>query len=271
MARIARAIGVADQLHHAFDVLSPLHAARLLRQNLVAGKICIKAFDIGNIIVLLNIPENDPMDEFSAHKLEAAVTLSPRRTAVLVVDMVNDFCKPGGAIVLPGYERLLLPQQTVIDAARHSDATVIFVVDSHRRNVRRDREFLKRTPHCIENSWGAEVIDELGARPEDLFVIKRRYSAFFNTDLDLTLRDLEIDALIVMGVVTNICVRSTVHDAFFLGYNVIVPEDCVAATGPREQESSLYDIATHFGAVADSRSVAAGLVERIAIENRIAA
>ena len=211
------------------------------------------------------------MDDFSAHKLEAAVTLAPRQTAVLVIDMLNDFCKPGGAMVLPGYERLLSPQQTVIDAARRSGAAVIFVVDNHRQNVRRDREFLKRTPHCIENTWGAKVIDELGARPTDLFVIKRRYSAFFGTDLDLTLRDLDIESLIIMGVVTNICVRSTVHDAFFLGYKVIVPEDCVAATGPREQDSSLYDIATHFGAVSDSCSVAAGLLERIAIENKIAA
>ena len=215
--------------------------------------------------------EKGAMDEFSAHKLDAAVTLSAHRTAVLVVDMLNDFCKPGGAMVLPGYERLILPQQTVVDAARRSGATVIFVVDAHRQNVRRDREFLKRTPHCIENTWGAGVIDEFEPQPTDLFVIKRRYSAFFNTDLDLTLRDLEIESLIVMGVVTNICVRSTVHDAFFLGYKVIVPEDCVAATGPREQDSSLYDIATHFGAVSDSRSVAAGLVERIAIENKIAA
>ena len=211
------------------------------------------------------------MDEFSAHKLEAKVTLSAHRTAVLVVDMLNDFCKPGGAMVLPGYERLILPQQIVIDAARRSGATVIFVTDAHRQNVQRDREFLKRTPHCIENTWGAKLIDELAPLPTDLVVTKRRYSAFFNTDLDLTLRDLEIESLIVIGVVTNICVRSTVHDAFFLGYQVIVPEDCVAATGPREQESSLYDIATHFGAVSDSRSVATGLVERIAIENKIAA
>ena len=174
-------------------------------------------------------------------------------------------------MVLPGYERLILPQQIVIDAARRSGATVIFVADAHRQNVQRDREFLKRTPHCIENTWGAKVIDELAPLPTDLVVTKRRYSAFFNTDLDLTLRDLEIESLIVIGVVTNICVRSTVHDAFFLGYQVIVPEDCVAATGPREQESSLYDIATHFGAVSDSPSVATGLVERIAIENKIAA
>ena len=58
-----------------------------------------------------------------------------------------------------------------------------------------------------------------------------------------------------MGVVTNICVRSTVHDAFFLGYRVVVVEDGVAATGPREQASSLYDIATHFGVVSRSDSV----------------
>ena len=209
-------------------------ASPLTSELLIVCSIII--IDIGIINRMLNLlGEVGPMDEFSAHKLEPALTLSARRTAVLIVDMLNDFCKPGGAMVLPGYERLLLPQQTVIDAARRSGATVIFVVDAHRQNVRRDREFLKRTPHCIENSWGAKVIDELGARPDDLFVIKRRYSAFFNTDLDLTLRDLEIDALIVMGVVTNICVRSTVHDAFFLGYKVIVPEDCVAATGPREQ------------------------------------
>jgi ureidoacrylate peracid hydrolase len=211
------------------------------------------------------------MDNFSAHRSERAIRLVPGQTAVLVVDMLNDFCKPGGAMVLPGYERLIGPQLTVIGAARQSGASVIFIVDTHRRNVGGDREFLKRTPHCIENSWGAQVIDELAAHPNDLFVVKRRYSAFFNTDLDLTLRDLEIQFLIVMGVVTNICVRSTVHDAFFLGYQVIVPEDCVAATGPREQESSLYDIATHFGAVSDSRGVVRGLVEQIAIENKIAA
>ena len=204
-------------------------------------------------------------DGFSVnHKVETVVRLDPRRTAVLVVDMLNDFCKPGGAMGLPGYERLISPQRTIIGAARETWAPV-------RSNVQRDREFLKRTPHCVEGSWGARVIDDLDARTEDIFVIKRRYSGFFNTDLDLTLRDLEINTVIVMGVVTNICVRSTVHDAFFHGYHVVVPEDAVAATGPREQESSLYDIATHFGIVSDSRSVVAGLREHAPIENKIAA
>jgi ureidoacrylate peracid hydrolase len=212
------------------------------------------------------------VDTFSVnHKIETAVKFDPRRTAVLVVDMLNDFCKPGGAMVLPGCEKLVGPQRAIITAARQTGASVFFIADSHRPEQRRDREFLKRTPHCLEGSWGAQVIEELEPRPEDVFVTKRRYSAFFNTDLDLTLRDLEIETVIVMGVVTNICVRATVHDAFFLGYQVIVPEDSVAGTGPREHESSLYDIATHFGVVSDSVAVVAGLNQRTTIENKIAA
>jgi ureidoacrylate peracid hydrolase len=208
------------------------------------------------------------VDVFSAKRIEDQVSLPARSTAVIVVDMLNDFCKPGGAMVLPGYETLVAPQRRVIDAARVAGAPVVFLLDTHRRGMRHEREFAKRTPHCLEGSWGAQVIDDLGARDDDIYVTKRRYSGFFNTDLDLTLKDMQVDTLIVVGVVTNICVRSTVHDAFFLGYTVAVPEDCVAATGPREQESSLYDIATHFGVVTDSHEVAAALRDGVPVHNR---
>ena len=211
------------------------------------------------------------VDVFSAKRLEGQVRVEPKSTGIVVIDMLNEFCKPGGAMVLPGYERLVAPQKTVIDAGRAAGSPVLFVADTHRKNVRQDREFLKRTSHCLEGSWGAQVIDELEPRPDDLYIVKRRYSAFFNTDLDLTLRDLRVDTLVIIGVVTNICVRSTVHDGFFLGYQVVVPEDCVAATGPREQESSLYDIGTHFGIVADSEQVTAALLRSAPLENRIAA
>jgi ureidoacrylate peracid hydrolase len=211
------------------------------------------------------------VDVFSAKKIEREVRIDPRSTAVVVIDMLNEFCKPGGAMVLPGYESLLGPQRRVIEAGRQAGCPILFVADTHRANVRQEREFLKRTPHCLEGSWGAQVIADLEPRPDDLYVVKRRYSAFFNTDLDLTLRDLRVDTLVVCGVVTNICVRSTVHDAFFLGYLVVVPEDCVAATGPREQASSLYDIATHFGIVSASEPVAAALLGAAPLVNRIAA
>ena len=207
-------------------------------------------------------------DVFSAKKLERQVRIDATTTAILVVDMLNDFCKPGGAMVLPGYEALVPPQRRVIAAGRQMGCPILFIQDTHRKNVRQDREWLKRTPHCVEGSWGAQVIDDLGPRPDDIYVVKRRYSAFFNTDLDLTLKDLRIDTVAVCGVVTNICVRSTVHDAFFLGYTVVVPEDCVAATGPREQASSLYDIATHFGTVSTSEEVAAALLQGAPLVNR---
>ena len=171
-------------------------------------------------------------------------------------------------MVLPGYETLLGPQRRLIAAGRRAGCPIVFLVDSHRPNVRQDREWLKRTPHCVEGSWGARVIEDLDPQPDDVYVVKRRYSGFFNTDLDLTLKDLGVDAVVVAGVVTNICVRSTVHDAFFLGYQVVVPEDCVAATGPREQASSLYDIATHFGTVCDCEQVVAALLEGAPLTNR---
>jgi ureidoacrylate peracid hydrolase len=211
------------------------------------------------------------VDVFSAKKVERQARIDPTSTGIVVVDMLNEFCKPGGAMVLPGYERLVPPQRKVMEAGRQAGCPILFVVDTHRPNVRQDREFLKRTPHCLEGSWGARVIEDLDPRADDVYIVKRRYSAFFNTDLDLTLRDLQVSTLVIFGVVTNICVRSTVHDAFFLGYQVVVPEDCVAATGPREQESSLYDIATHFGIVADSEQVVAALLRAAPLENRVAA
>lgn len=193
---------------------------------------------------------------FSEHRQsDQTIALQASRTAVLVIDMINDFCTPGGAMVLPGADALYPPQNAVMQAARDAGAPIVHIQDKHRHGMKCDREFLKRTPHCMEGEWGSAIVDELEQKPQDHYVTKRRFSGFFNTDLDLTLKDLGADTLVVMGVVTNICVRSTVHDAFFLGYRVVVVEDGVAATGPREQASSLYDIATHFGVVSRSDSV----------------
>lgn len=207
------------------------------------------------------------VDVFSSHRHAEGVSLDPKRAAVIVVDMINEFCKPGGKMVLPGYETLVPPQLSVIEAARQAGAPVIWVHDTHRRNMRRDREFLKRTPHGEEGTWAVKIIDDLGARADEIHVNKHRYSSFFQTDLDLVLKDMLIEQVVVFGVVTNICVRSTVHDAFFNGYEVVVPHDCCAATGPREQESTLYDIATHFGVVTDAASVAAALAKGGIIRN----
>jgi ureidoacrylate peracid hydrolase len=211
------------------------------------------------------------MDGFSAKRRASALTLDAARTAVLVVDMVNDFCLADGRMPLPDADRLYAPQRSVIEAVRDTGGVVVHIVDTHRPELREDREFRIREPHCIEGTPGARVVDALAPRADDLTVRKPRYSGFFGTDLDLVLRDMHVEHVVVMGVVTNICVRSTVHDAFFHGYRVVVPEDTVAATGPREQASSLYDIGTHFGVVSTAQDVVGALRDGAALTNRISA
>jgi ureidoacrylate peracid hydrolase len=182
------------------------------------------------------------------------------RAAVVVVDMLNDFVEEGGAMPLPDGRRLLGPINRLLNAARQAGARVFWVCDRHHDLA--DREFTKRAAHCMAGTWGAEIVTALSRAPEDRVICKRRYSGFFGTDLDLQLRELGVSQLVVTGVVTNICVRSTVHDAFFLGYDVVVPEDCVAATSVREQESTLYDIDTHFGSVLPVGEVLAEIAGR---------
>jgi ureidoacrylate peracid hydrolase len=182
---------------------------------------------------------------FAEQRVASKLEFDPDRTAVLVIDMLNDFLEDGGAMVLSGGKTLYEPINRLLEHARRSELPIIWVCDEH--PVEDDVEFEKRIPHCFAGSWGAEVVDALDVRENDYRVRKRRYSGFFETDLDLRLRELKAESLIVTGLSTNICVRSTIHDAFFRGYQVIVPEDCVAATGQREQESTLYDIETHYG------------------------
>ena len=107
----------------------------------------------------------------------------------------------------------------------------------------------------MSGTWGAEIVDEIPVDASDIIISKRRYSGFFQTTLDLNLRERGIDTVIVTGVVTNICVRSTVHDAFFLSYKVLVPEDLVMATSDQAQEVTLYDIETHYGDVTNLKQV----------------
>ncbi len=187
-------------------------------------------------------------DVFSSKRMVKEYKLDPETTALLVVDMANDFLHEKGKMWLPHGHSIIAHVRELIDYSRNVGFHVIYINDCHRKD-RYDIELDKRTEHCIEGSWGAQVVDELKPLDNDLVVNKRRYSGFFQTDLDLLLRENKVKTVIVVGLVTNICVRSTVHDAFFLGYNVIVPKSCVAAVSDREQESSLYDIDTHYGIV----------------------
>lgn len=193
---------------------------------------------------------------FSDYFVDDGSNFKVDKPAILIVDMVNDFCKEEGAMPLKEGKEIYGSIGNLISEARKHGYPIIYLNDWHRPG-KYDKEFDKRSPHCIEGTWGGEVVEELAPLEEDYCIRKRRFSGFFQTDLDLVLRELEVKTVIVTGVVTNICVRSTCHDAFFLGYQVIVPSDCVRATGPREQESTLWDIATHFGSVTTSDKIIA--------------
>jgi ureidoacrylate peracid hydrolase len=208
------------------------------------------------------------MDPYSERRLFGrSLTLDPARTAVLIIDMLNDFCDEAGILGNPAALDLCASQNRILASARGSGATVVFVNEQHRTNLAPERAFAKQMTHAYQGSWGADVVAPLTFAEEDLAVIKRRYSGFFQSDLDLVLRDRGISSVVLLGVLTNICVRATAHDAFFLGYNVVVPEDGVGAMSPVEQTASLYDIATHFGWVSDSSSVCAALTSGAVIEN----
>jgi ureidoacrylate peracid hydrolase len=190
------------------------------------------------------------VSEFSERRTGRRLQFDPSRAAILVVDMLNEFLEPGGEMVLLSGRSVIEPINRLLAAGREMGTRVVWLCDEH--PIPEDKEFEKRVPHCIGGTWNAGIIDAMDVAPNELRIAKRRYSGFFGTDLDLRLREWGVQQVVVTGVVTNICVRSTVHDAYFLGYDVFVPEDCVSATSDREQASTLYDIDTHFGDVVRS-------------------
>jgi len=191
--------------------------------------------------------------EFSERRTGRRLRFDPSRAAVLVVDMLNEFLEPGGEMVLLEGRSVIEPINRLLAASREMGMRVVWLCDEH--PIPQDKEFEKRVPHCIGGTWNAGIVDAMDVAPDELRIAKRRYSGFFGTDLDLWLREWGVQQVVVTGVVTNICVRSTVHDAYFLGYDVFVPEDCVSATSDREQASTLYDIDTHFGDVVTSEEL----------------
>ncbi len=147
-------------------------------------------------------------------------------SALLVIDMLNDFIEDGGALLVPGAKRIVPRIAEIIAEARRQGVPVIYVTDTHRED---DHEFRYWPPHAISGTWGGEVVGELAPQPGDYIVPKRRYSAFFGTDLDNYLRELGIKTVYLTGVLTNICVYATALDASMRNYNVKVFRDAVAS------------------------------------------
>jgi nicotinamidase-related amidase len=162
--------------------------------------------------------------------------LDPEKTALVVIDMLNDFVEESGALVVPGAKDLVPIQTNVLDHARKRSLTVVYLADNHMPD---DEEFKVWPKHSVAGTRGAQVVDELAPRKGEKVIPKRRYSGFYGTDLDLTLREAGISNIILMGVLTDICVMYTSADASARGYNVYVIADGTGSTVKENHQFAL--------------------------------
>jgi len=166
------------------------------------------------------------------------------KTALLIIDMINDFVT--GVFKSNRAAKIIPKIKKLIEFARKQGIPIVYATDAHLPNV--DHEFEVWGPHAAKGSWGAEIIDELKPEKGDFRVFKRKYSAFQGTDLDMFLREVKVDVLILTGVVTDICIQHTAADAFYRGYKIIVPKDCVEAVDTPTQEAAIKFLIKAYGA-----------------------
>ena len=168
------------------------------------------------------------------------------KRALLVVDMIEDFVHEGGALYCgPSMARIVPVIQREIARARDVAEPVVYLTDNHLPD---DAEFQVFPPHAIAGTKGAEIVPELAPRDDDRVIPKRRYSGFFGTDLDITLRERGVDTLRLVGDCTNICVLYTAADARNLGYAVEVLEDGVTSFDEEAHRDALRELEKTLGA-----------------------
>jgi ureidoacrylate peracid hydrolase len=195
--------------------------------------------------------------------------LAPGETALLVIDLQNDFGAPGGmfdrkGLDLSGIVSAAEQTRSLLPAVREAGIPIAWILMGHASDLSDAGPV--GSPHrvkhpdfgdgetLIRDRWGTALLDGLAPEDGDHIVHKHRYSAFFETDLDNLLRSLGVRTLLVTGCTTSICVESTVRDAMFRDYNCVVLDDCTAEP-LGTHESSLKVIETLFGWVSTSGAV----------------
>ncbi len=160
------------------------------------------------------------------------------KLAVIIVDMVKDNIDVDSPYAMGEEGRKIIPNlQRLASFARDRGFPLVFANDSY---LETDFIFRSRIkPHAITGTRGAEVIDELKPHPSDIVLPKRRFSAFFRTDLDFTLRRLGVDTIAVGGVTTEVCVLATVLDGITNCFKAIFLSDCCASYIPEQRDRVL--------------------------------
>jgi ureidoacrylate peracid hydrolase len=214
------------------------------------------------------------------------LAIDPGRTAVIVVDMQNDFGAAGGMFARAGIpiadiEAVVDPIAQVLRAARHAGMKVIYLTmqfepDLSNVGAPDSPNFLKhkvlgvgdvvtapdgrKSRTLVKGTWGTEILPELTPEEGDIVVAKHRYSGFFETELDSILRQHDIESLVFTGCTTSVCVDSTLRDAFYRDYRCLLLSDCTGEPigsdlARSNKDATLLVIETLFGWVCDSRSL----------------
>lgn len=196
---------------------------------------------------------------------ELADTVRPGHTALVVVDVQNDFCAPGGARMkgdLSFVEAMREPLRQMVEAARAAGVPVVYTQTSNDEEhdngpilARRARVGLANAKYTVPGTPGWDICDFVTPAPGDVTVKKWHHSGFTNPKMDAALGRMGVKTLLFTGAATNGCVEATVRDAFARGYYNVVLEDCVAAYDADLQRYSLKNMATHFALVSTSREV----------------
>lgn len=196
--------------------------------------------------------------------------LRPAETALLLVDVQNDFCSPGGIMDREGAD--LVPVQKMLpDLERllaNARAAGVFVVHVRNAYSTADNRYLSDSfldvatrrlagralttiPMCQPGSWGADHAPGFAPADSEPVVVKHRYSGFYQTDLEMLLRVRNIRTVVPTGVATNVCVESTARDAFMRDLHVVFPRDASATYYPAAHAATLSTIGLHFGELSD--------------------
>ena len=189
--------------------------------------------------------------------------IRPSETALVVVDMVKDFTDPEGLVFYPMNREILPGIADLVDFCHQKKVQVIFMQHRYRRG-KYDRNLETMRPNCIEGSGGEDLDALLPVNEETDYIIpKRRYSAFYGTDLDLVLREHGIRNVVVVGTKTNCCIRATVQDAYFNNYLPIVLSDCVGTNDQVINQVHLTDMDKYFGTVMTAREFRVRVKEEV--------
>jgi ureidoacrylate peracid hydrolase len=191
------------------------------------------------------------MQQISAYRWRQVEALEPGQSALLVVDMTRAFVDPGRPLASANAAVILPKIRQLLEAFRSAMRPVIWLIQGH-HSVEADRRPLLDSwwpSPILEGTPDVEVAEGLSVNQGEKVIIKRRYSGFYQTDLELTLRSLKVSSVVICGVLTNVCPYLTAFEAFYRGFRVYYPADGTASLNESLHLSALGNVAAWAGHV----------------------